>query len=103
MHGVAPRMCDQVAGLLLGGGAGDRYLGSICAKAFDMPLFIYRCPTSGYRVQGFSGEDVSVNTHTYEPVVCVMCKRTHHVNPATGVVLGEEQATSRGKQPARST
>jgi len=79
------------------------YLGSIYGKAFYMPLFIYCCPTTGYQVQGFSAEDVSVNTHTYEPVVCAMCKSTHHVNPATGVVLSEEQAMSRSKPPARST
>jgi hypothetical protein len=87
----AGRSCDQVARQLLGGGAGGRYLGSIYGKAFYMPLFVYRCPTTGYRVQGFSAEDVSVNTHTYEPVACPLCKRTHQVNPATGAVLGEEQ------------
>jgi hypothetical protein len=99
----ADRSCDQVARPLLGGGAGGRYLGSIYGKAFYMPLFVYRCPTTGYRVQGFSAEDVSMNTHTYEPVVCPMCKRTHHVNPATGTVLGEEQTGSHSKSPARST
>src|SRR5262249_37054070 len=75
----AGRSCDQVARPLLGGGAGGRYLGSIYGKAFYMPLFVYRCPTTGYRVQGFSAEDVSVNTHTYEPVACPLCKRTHQV------------------------
>ena len=55
----------------------------------SMPLFIYRCPITGYRVQGFSAEDISEDTHTYEPVFCVICKRFHVVNPATGAVLGQ--------------
>ena len=61
-----------------------------------MPLFIYRCPTTRYQVQGFSADDVSIDTHNYETVVCPICKRTHLVNPATGAVLGDdhEQATS---------
>jgi hypothetical protein len=60
-----------------------------------MPLFLYRCPTTGYRVQDFSAEYVSEDT--YEPVLCVICKQVHVVNPATGAVLGEgsEQVTSR--------
>jgi hypothetical protein len=65
-----------------------------------MPLFIYRCPTTGYRVQGFSAEDVSIDTRTYEPVVCAMCKRTHLVNPATGAVLGEDDKQSRSRSMA---
>ncbi len=52
-----------------------------------MPLFLYRCPNTGLRVQGFSADDVAVDAHMYEPVVCTACKRTHPVNPATGVVL----------------
>jgi hypothetical protein len=62
-----------------------------------MPLFIYRCPVTGRQVQGFSADDVSEDTHTYEPVRCVPCKRFHMVNPATGAVFGQdaEQATPR--------
>ena len=33
-----------------------------------MPLFIYRCPYTGYRVQGFVAEDTSEDGHVYEPV-----------------------------------
>jgi hypothetical protein len=62
-----------------------------------MPLFVYRCPTTGHQVQGFSADDVSEDTHTYERVFCIMCKRFHVVNPATGAVLGQnaEQGTPR--------
>ena len=53
-----------------------------------MPLFMYRCPNSGYRVQGFVPEDTSEDDHVYEPVTCPVCHQIHHVNPHTGVVLG---------------
>ena len=55
-----------------------------------MPLFLYRCPNMGRRVQGFSADDVAVSAHTYEPVVCTACKQTHLINQATGVVLGAD-------------
>ena len=65
-----------------------------------MPLFIYRCPKTGHRVQGFSAEDVSKDTHTYEPFVCTVCKQIHHVNPATGAVLAvsDDEAKSSKKR-----
>jgi hypothetical protein len=55
-----------------------------------MPLFMYRCPNSGYRVQGFVPEDTSEDDHVYESVTCPVCHQIHHVNPHTGVVLGEK-------------
>jgi hypothetical protein len=60
-----------------------------------MPLFLYRCPTTGHRVQGFSADAVSKDAHIYDPVVCTVCKQIHHVNPATGTVL----AVSDGSKP----
>jgi hypothetical protein len=39
-----------------------------------MPLFMYRCPKTGYRVQGFVAEGTSVDDHVYEPVTCPVCK-----------------------------
>jgi hypothetical protein len=33
-----------------------------------MPLFMYRCPNTGYRVQGFVAEDTSEDGLIYEPV-----------------------------------
>ena len=50
-----------------------------------MPLFIYRCPYSGYRVQGFVAEDTSEDGHIFEPVTCPVSHQIHHVNPHTGV------------------
>jgi hypothetical protein len=54
-----------------------------------MPLFMYRCSQTGYRVQGFSAEDTSEDRHVYEPVTCLVCHQIHHVNPASGAVLEE--------------
>jgi hypothetical protein len=75
-----------------------------------MPLFLYRCPNTGRQVQGFSADDVSVDTRTYEPVFCILCGRFHAVNPATGAVIGQitEQSARRNGEgqnnasPARS-
>ena len=52
-----------------------------------MPLFMYLCPKTGYRVQGFSPEDISEDHHIYEPVTCPACRQVHHVNPRTGAIL----------------
>ena len=61
-----------------------------------MPLFMYRCPQTGYRVQGFSAEDTSEDQHIYEPVTCPVCRKFHHVNPATGTLLGERSIGASG-------
>ena len=53
-----------------------------------MPPFMYRCPNTGHRVQGFTAEEVS-DDNIYQSVMCIMCDRVHLVNPATGKVLGE--------------
>jgi len=65
-----------------------------------MPLFLYRCPHTGYRVQGFVAEDTSEDSHTYEPVTCPVCHQIHHVNPHTGVVLGENLTAGWINRPA---
>ena len=54
-----------------------------------MPTFLYRCPNTGYRVQGFVAQDVSDNSQSYEAITCIVCQRVHLVNPATGKVVGE--------------
>ena len=64
-----------------------------------MPLFLYRCPTTGYRVQGFVSEDTSEDHHIYEPMTCLVCDRVHYVNPATGVLLGERKGLRVRKTP----
>jgi hypothetical protein len=55
-----------------------------------MPPFLYRCPNTGYRVQGFVADDTSDDGERYEAVSCIACDRLHYVNPKTGKVLGED-------------
>jgi len=52
-----------------------------------MATFLFRCPNTRLRVQGWS-EESSENGDTYAPVRCVACSQMHYVNPATGRVLG---------------
>ena len=52
-----------------------------------MPTFIYRCPNTGFRVQGFDPDSADTDS-AYEPVVCTICKQVHLVNFKTGKVLG---------------
>ena len=53
-----------------------------------MAPFLYRCPSTGLRVQGWSAEEVPANdANIYETITCIACQRVHLVNPATGNVL----------------
>jgi len=56
-----------------------------------MPPFLYRCPNTGFQVQGYSPEQTSDDESSYEAITCLICKQLHLVNLATGKVLGEEK------------
>jgi hypothetical protein len=64
-----------------------------------MPPFLYRCPNTGYRVQGFVAEGIS-DHQTYLSVTCIMCRQIHLVNPSTGRVVSEDDNTSASTAPA---
>ncbi len=52
--------------------------------------YVYRCPTMGLLVQGWSAEEVpDDDMDTYEAVQCTACARLHLVNPRTGKVLSK--------------
>ncbi|MGO9682617.1 MAG: hypothetical protein ACLPTZ_08525 [Beijerinckiaceae bacterium] len=53
-----------------------------------MPTFIYRCPNTGYLVQGITSDEVSDDDEYYVATFCDLCQRLHLVNPKTGEVLG---------------
>ena len=57
-----------------------------------MAAFVYQCPTTGYKVQGYVEEiaatDPTRSDDVYEPLTCTLCQRIHLVNPKTGKVLG---------------
>lgn len=55
----------------------------------EMATVIYRCPNTGFRVQGYTDNETIARDHdAYEPVTCLACKQVHCVNPKTGKVLG---------------
>jgi hypothetical protein len=61
---------------------------------------LYRCPTTGLRVQGLFAEDAFGNECvTYESVTCLACNQMHLVNGSTGRVLGagDQPPLSRNK------
>jgi hypothetical protein len=50
--------------------------------------FLYRCPNTGFRVQGWVEDDDSGDGERYEGVICHSCGRLHLVNPKTGETAG---------------
>jgi hypothetical protein len=60
-----------------------------------MATCLFRCPSTGHRVQGWFADNGSVNgDETYEGVTCLACRQVHMVNPKTGKVLGADEETS---------
>ena len=57
--------------------------------ADGMVTVLYRCPNTGFRVQGYPAEEESVDRDGHLPVTCLACKFVHLVNPKTGEVLGQ--------------
>jgi hypothetical protein len=56
-----------------------------------MGAFLYRCPSTGLRTQGWIADDPTErDDDAYEPVTCIACTRVHLVNPKTGRVLGSD-------------
>jgi len=55
----------------------------------QLPTFLYRCPNTGLRVQGWIANDPTERVEdSFEAVSCPACGRVHLVNPQTGKVLG---------------
>jgi len=53
--------------------------------------FIYRCPTTGLNVQGWSADaSTDADDELFEPVTCTACTRVHLVNRKTQQVLGAD-------------
>jgi len=54
-------------------------------------FFLYRCPVTGYKAQGFIADNPNEKCgHVYEPLTCVVCNRIHLVDPKTGNVTGSD-------------
>jgi hypothetical protein len=56
-----------------------------------MPPFIFRCPKTGFRVQGWvPDDDESAGAdNIFIGVTCLACGSIHPVNPKTGKTAGE--------------
>ncbi len=52
-----------------------------------MVAFVYRCPNTGYLVQGVTSEETP-DDGGYVAITCDLCRRIHLVNPVTGKVPG---------------
>lgn len=71
--------------------------GGVAAQHYCMSTLIFRCPLTGYNVQGWVAEEIRTEESTQEIFVtlgCSACGLTHLVNPASREVLGP------GKSPA---
>jgi hypothetical protein len=57
-----------------------------------MGAFIFRCPTTGFSVQGFVAEDVpaGVAEDLWVSIKYTVCTQLHLVHPVTGKVLGAD-------------
>jgi hypothetical protein len=54
-----------------------------------MPTFLYRCPNTRVRVQGWIANDpTEQDGDSFEAVTCPACGGVHLVSPQTGKVLG---------------
>ena len=63
-----------------------------------MATFLFRCPNTGLRVQGWAADDAppphndgaSRDDDRYEAITCLACQGVHLVNPSTGKVVGRQ-------------
>lgn len=52
-----------------------------------MATFIFRCPNTGLKVQGWIADDPEKGEGFYKAVTCTACGNVHLVNPENGNVL----------------
>jgi hypothetical protein len=70
--------------------------------------FVYRCPTTGHKVQGFVQDHPSTldDASIYETVTCASCRRVHLVSPSSGHVAGTNREHAEaviGQRPQSSS
>jgi hypothetical protein len=57
-----------------------------------MATFLYRCPKTGLRVQGWVANDPKQpEAQSYEAVTCLACGGVHLVNPASGGTIEDNE------------
>ncbi len=62
-----------------------------------MVTFLYRCPSTGYQVQGWVDDNPTNDIETYQPVTCLACGLVHLINPKTGKTPTDAAANSRSQ------
>ena len=57
-----------------------------------MATFLYRCPETRLRVQGWVADAPNQpEKQSYEAVTCLVCGSMHLVNPVTGKTINDEE------------
>ena len=57
-----------------------------------MRPFMFLCPDTGYIVQGQADEAIpGEKPHTFQPVPCASCGRSHLVDPATAELAARRE------------
>jgi hypothetical protein len=69
-------------------------------KLSSMVMFLFRCPATGYRLQGWVDDNPENDIEAYQPVTCLACGRVHLVNPKTGKTPTEVAADSYSQDTA---
>jgi hypothetical protein len=53
-----------------------------------MTTFLYRCPVTGLKVQGWTSDEGSdQHPNTYQSLQCTVCRQIHFIDPRTGKTL----------------
>ncbi len=55
-----------------------------------MPPFLFKCPSTGLNMQGWSAEEIPADSEVYVTTECIACRGVHLVNPSTGKVMGSD-------------
>jgi hypothetical protein len=56
-----------------------------------MSAFLYICPNTGERVQGWSSAAEAVEPGTFEAIKCLACGRVHLVDPKAPMRAKEDE------------
>jgi hypothetical protein len=57
-----------------------------------MPPFLYRCPNTGFNVQGYAPNDHESERggEVFIGITCLACGLVHPINPKTGKTVSED-------------
>jgi hypothetical protein len=56
-----------------------------------MAAFLYKCPITGFSVQGWVADDGDPDDDTHQAITCLACQRLHLVNPRIRKVLRSDE------------